>query len=124
MSGADTHLSSSDLPVVNRAALVLRPTQAYVEWANSCGEGPKLILGEMRDDESTVFLIPEMDFGPAAWLRKHYRILFEEGLYAWCTDEAYWPKDRSYKAFQKLFQVHFHSLVMDVGKEPITSNGD
>jgi hypothetical protein len=113
-----------DLPAVNRAALLLKPTQAYADWANSCGEGPKLVLSEMEDDFSSVYLIPEVDFRPDAWLRKHYRTLFEHELWNWCTDPSTWPKGRSFRAFQEFFTVHFHSMVVDLGGEPIYSSRD
>jgi len=121
VSSADLSGQGFDLPTVNRAALLLRPTQAYAEWANSCGEGPRLVLSEMRDDDSTVYLIPEMENGPEAWVRKHYRSLFEYELWSWCTDPSYWPKDRSFAAFQRFFTVHFHSVVAELGEEPLAA---
>ena len=107
--------------MVNRAALLVKPTQAYADWANSCGEGPQLILSEMEDDVGTVYLIPEQDFRPDKWLRKHYRRLFEYELWNWCTDPSQWPKDRSFHAFQQFFTVQFNSMVTDLGREPIAS---
>jgi len=120
MGSGKEHGGGADLPMVNRSALVLEATQVYVDWANNCpGGGPKLVLSEMRDDASSVYLIPEMDFGPEAWLRKNYLTIFEEELHAWHTDETDWPKDRSFKAFQRFFTVSFHSMVMDLGDLPI-----
>jgi len=111
--------------MVNRSALVLEATQVYVDWANNCpGDGPKLVLSEMRDDASTVYLLPEMDFGPEDWLQKNYLAMFEEELHAWCTAETYWPKDRSFKAFHRFFEVRFHSMVVDMGDEPIARDSD
>ena len=124
MGNSRGYRTDFDLPAVNRSGLVLEPTAAYAEWANSCGEGPMLVLSEMRDDALTIYLIPQMEVGPEAWLRQHYRSLFEHELWGWCTDPAYWPKDLSFEAFQRFFTVHWHSMVMDMGKEPITSNGD
>ena len=122
MSSALPHADEFDLPAVNRAALLLTPTQAYADWANTCGEGPQFILSEMEDDATTVHLIPEVDYRPDAWLRKHYRRLFEHELWSWCTDPSSWPKDRSFRTFQQFFTVHFHSMVMDLGREPIFSS--
>ncbi len=46
------------LPIVNRAAVVLEPTQAYLEWARDCPEAiPDLTLRELGE-EGTVYLIP------------------------------------------------------------------
>jgi hypothetical protein len=103
---------------------VLAPTQAYVDWANSCGPGPQLVLSEMRDDALTVYLIPEVDVGPENWLREHYLALFEQELHAWSTDVSTWPRARSFASFQRFFTVHFHPLVFDMGDEPIAGKGD
>ena len=119
------HGGGTDLPMVSRSALILEATQVYVDWANNCpGGGPRLVLSEMRDDQSTVYLIPEMDFGPEAWLRTNYLAMFEEELHAWCTDESYWPKDRSFKAFNRFFTVRFYSMVVDMDEESIVRSSD
>lgn len=108
-----------DLLTVNRAAVVLEPAETYLEWARECPDSlPDLTLADLRE-EGTVYLIPETDAEPEVWLRRHYTTLFANELFAWCTDEACWPRDRSYKAFKKFFQVRFCSLVLDLGRGPI-----
>jgi hypothetical protein len=126
MSGTDEHRQGADVPTVNRSALVLEPAEAYWEWANSChGDDPKLAPPEPGDEEEgTVYLIPEMDFGPEAWLRRNYATMFEHELWAWCTDETFWPEDRSLKAFKRFFKVRFHSMVLDMGEEPIARDSE
>jgi hypothetical protein len=57
-------------------------------------------------------------------MRQHFRILFEYELASWCTDAACWPEDRSFEAFQRYFTVQFHSMVVDLGEEPITSDDE
>jgi hypothetical protein len=48
-----------NLPTVNRAAVVLEPAQAYLEWAKGCPEAvPDLTIEELGE-EGTVYLIPE-----------------------------------------------------------------
>jgi hypothetical protein len=60
------------LPIVNRAAVVLEPAQAYLEWARKCPEAiPDLTLKELGQ-EGTVYLIPETDADPEKWLRRNY----------------------------------------------------
>jgi hypothetical protein len=123
MSSTNEKRHGPDLPMVNRASVVLEATQVYVDWANNCpGGGPKLVLSEMRDDQSTVYLIPEMDFGPEEWLRENYLSMFEEELYAWHTRESDWPKDRSFEAFRRFFKVRFHSMVLDMGRGRIRAS--
>lgn len=106
-------------PTVNRWAMVLEPTQAYLEWARECPEGdPDLTLDEVRE-ETTVFLIPETDAGPKTWLVRNCTAMFEHELDAWCPDETFWPEARSFQVFQKFFDARFCSMVLDMGTGPI-----
>ena len=106
-------------PIVNRAAMVLEPAQAYLEWARECPEAmPDLTLQELGE-EGTVYLIPEANDNPDKWLRRNFVAMFENELEAWYTDRVFWPKDRSFKAFKKFFKVRFCSMVSDLGKGSI-----
>jgi hypothetical protein len=107
------------LPMVNRSAVVLEPSQAYLEWARDCPEAiPDLTLKELGED-GTVYLIPETNDEPDRWLRRNFAAMFEHELDARYTDRAFWPKDRSFKAFKKYFNVRFCSMVLDLGKGPV-----
>jgi hypothetical protein len=75
-----------------------------------------------QGSQSTVYLIPEMDFGPEDWLQENYLAIFEEELHAWHTRESDWPEDRSFEAFNRFFKVRFHSMVLDMGEKPITTD--
>jgi len=109
---------SEDLPTVNRFVVVLKPTEAYLNWANSCpGDGPEITLAELRE-ECTAYLIPGVE-DPRAWIRRHFMPMFEWELAAWCTDETYWPKKRTYQLFKKFFEIEIHSIVVDLGKGPV-----
>jgi hypothetical protein len=118
MSSKNRYRHGADLPMVSRSALVLEPTAAYWEWANSCpGDDPKVPPpGLGQEDESTVYLIPQMDLGPESWLRRHFAAILEHELWAWCTDTTFWPADRSFDAFNRFFNVRFCSMVLDMGR--------
>ena len=104
------------MDTVNRFALVLEPTEAYLKWATGSPEGDdELTLEELQDD-ATVYLIPETTAGPDAFLRRNYAAMFERELASWCTDESFWPKNRSFKTFKRFFRVRLHSVVIDLGK--------
>ncbi|MBM4287536.1 MAG: hypothetical protein FJ135_05210 [Deltaproteobacteria bacterium] len=119
MSRGSKGEAGHDLPAVNRAEVVLEPAAAYLEWARGCPDGlPDLTLADLGE-EGTVYLIPETDADPKTWLRRHFAPLFANELFAWCTDEACWPRERSYKTFKKFFQVRFCSIVLDLGRGPL-----
>ena len=107
------------IPILNRAALVLEPAQAYLEWARECPEAlPDLTFNELGE-EGTVYLIPETDTDSHRWLKRNFVTIFEHELDAWYRDRAFWPKDRSFKTFKKFFKIRFCSIVLDLGKGSI-----
>ena len=104
-----------ELPTINRSAVVLEPTEVYLQWAKECAEDDaELTLDELSKD-CTTYLIPEPDAQPDAWLKRNYAAMFGHELYGWCMDETLWPEDRSFKNFKRFFRVRFHSLVVDMG---------
>jgi hypothetical protein len=86
--------------MLNRAALILRYKQPFVDWINAADPSPTshpLTLAEVNQ-ELTVYLIEVEDQDELAeWLARHHGELFEEELNGWYTDPAPWPRDRSLK---------------------------
>ena len=58
------------------------------------------------------------------FIEKHYSDIFEEELFAWCTNESWWPKVRTKKDFWEWFDVEFHSEIIDLDKKPIIRDED
>jgi hypothetical protein len=112
----------TDLPTINRHAIVLVPTQACLDWINSC-PGDPTTLAEVQK-EPAVFLIPEGEAEPESYVRRYFRAMFEEELYSWYTDLDLWPKDRSFKTFKKFFTIHVSTMVFDLGKGMIVREED
>ncbi len=108
-----------DLPTVNRCAIVLEPTAAFKTWARSCPDGDPEGLLDTYGSEPNLYLIPEVDAEPAPWLKRNYARMFEEELVGWYRDPDCWPEDRPYKLFREFFEVKFHSLIFDLGREPL-----
>jgi hypothetical protein len=107
------------LPLVNRNALTVEPTEAYLEWAKSAPEPmPELTMQELCE-ERTVYLIPEVEEELEEWLKKNYRRIFEEELESWCTDESQWPEDLSLGKFKEFFKISYSSLVFDLNEETL-----
>ena len=115
---------SRELPTINRCALVLKPTEAYLAWAKGVpDEDEGLSLEEITRD-STCYLIPEIEGAPQNWLRRNYAAMFASELESWCTDERFWPEDRSFKNFKRFFRVRFHSIVIDMGRGAIVRDDE
>jgi len=76
--------------VLNRAALILRYKQPFVDWINAAGPSPSsdpVSLAEVNQ-EHTVYLIEVEDEEDLAhWLRRHHHEIFEEELNGWYIDQ-------------------------------------
>jgi len=100
---------------INRYALVLEPSEAYLEWAKEFPDpDPDLTLANLKTEGGTIYLIPNTNDNPEAWLKRNFKKLFEEELYAWCTAEDLWPAERTYKVFRQFFNFSFHSMIFDM----------
>jgi len=113
-----------DIETINRMAVVLLPSQAYLDWTRTCPDAdPNLTLQQLQR-EATVYLLPQTEGDPEKHLRRHFKPIFAEELFAWHTDEARWPKDLSCIAFRQFFEVRFASCVFDLSKGPIVTEGE
>ena len=112
----------TDLPTINRFAVVLMPTEACLAWINSC-PGDHMTLAEVQK-EPAVYLIPKGEAEPESYVRRHYKAMFEEELYSWYTDPDLWPKDLSFTTFKKFFTIHVSTMVFDLGKGMIEREED
>ena len=104
---------------LDRMALVIRPKQPYVDWANSFDDdGPEY---DPSARSASVFLNNEVvnvtDIGRV--VRKCWRAIFEERLHAWMRDPGVWPRRRSRDMFLEWFDVQICEMVFDMGRGAI-----
>jgi hypothetical protein len=103
--------------MLNRAAITLKLTQIAVDWVNTADvddDDFKMNVSQ-ANEESTVYLIPsEAADNIEMWLEQNYKILFENELENWYTDEKLWPRYRTYKMFKNWFKVDCNSVVLDL----------
>lgn len=107
--------------MVNRAAVILKYKQPFIQWINDAdpyNDNPGITF-DRANNERTVYLISDEDADAFdEWLSLNYMILFENELEDWYTDESLWPKERNRKVFDKWFNVECHSVLIDtVGSE-------
>jgi hypothetical protein len=82
--------------VLNRAALILRYKQPFVDWINVADPSPTshtLTLAEVNQEHAVYLVEVEDEDELAEWLARHHEALFEEELRGWYTDPALWPRD-------------------------------
>lgn len=99
--------------MLNRAAVLVRPKQAYIDWARSLDDSG---IVPSADDERHVYLIPEFEFPEEVeqLLRQRYETIFEQELWGWHTNPSKWPKRRTYKVFLNWFEVEINSIIFDL----------
>jgi hypothetical protein len=108
--------------MLNRAALILRYKQPFVDWINAVDPSAAshgLTMADV-DQERTVYLVEVEDEDELArWLARHHEELFEEELQGWYTDPELWPRDRSLKTLQTWCSFELHTVVVDTGESPL-----
>jgi hypothetical protein len=108
--------------MLNRAALILRYKQPFVDWINAADPSPTsrtLTLAEVNQ-EHTVYLVDVEDEDELTeWLTRHHKELLEEELNGWYTDPALWPRDRSLKMLKEWCSFELHTVVVDTGESPL-----
>ena len=108
--------------MINRAVLIVRPKQPFLDWAGGLDDS-----GLLPDVEGeSVYLIPEFD-GPDDAdfiIEQVYLEVFENELYGWHTDESAWPENRDLETFRDWFTIELHSVVEDLCDYEIVDDDD
>ena len=99
--------------MINRAVLIVRPKQPFLDWA--AGLDDSGVLPDV-EGEQTVYLIPNFDTDDDARsiLEDVYPEVFEKELWGWHTEESEWPEKRDLKTFEEWFAIEMHSVVEDL----------
>ena len=108
--------------MINRAALILRYKQPFVDWINTVDPSSDLHDLTLADvgRERTVYLIEVEDEEELTrGLTRHHEELFEQELFGWYTDPALWPRDRSLKRPKEWCSFELHTVVIDTGETPL-----
>ena len=103
---------------INRAALIVRPKQAYVDWANSIDDDePRADLRQLREEPS-IYLAKEIDDldDVAGLVADYWERVFQEQLNSWMRDPESWLKKRTYEMFLDWFDCEVSTIVWDLLK--------
>ena len=113
------------MALLNRSALVVKPKQPFLEWLHAADPtSHRLTLGDVAR-EPIIYLIPECDT-PADVddVLSELCEEFAEQLGGWYTDRKTWPRDRSFNTFCRWFEYQHHSMLIDLGDEPMIAESD
>ncbi len=106
---------------INRSIAIIRPKQAFVDWANQLPDAEfKCFLDDFKTD-CLAILIPDYETDKEAieYINEVYEDIFIEILFGWCTEESWFPQDRTNELFWQWFDAELHSIVMDSSTVPI-----
>jgi hypothetical protein len=101
---------------INRAAVVIKPKQPFVDWLNSIPDEDIDFTLERISEDNITFLIPQYDNPEDSknYIRKRFKNIFEWELFGWIVTEELWPKNRTWEMFQEWFSVEINSEVFDL----------
>jgi hypothetical protein len=108
----------TNLPTINRMAVVLLRTEACLDWIKSVlGSECNLTLDALQR-EPTVYLIPE-NGDPESYIRLHFKEMFEEELDSCHTDADSWARAMTFENFKKFFTIRVSTVVYDLDEGSI-----
>ena len=104
------------MDTINRSALIVKPTQLFLDWLHEVESTSTHLTLEDLQREPTIYLVPECDSQEQAieYLGESVGEIFEEHLDGWYRVPAVWPKNRDLPTFQRWFEFSFHSMIVDV----------
>ena len=109
------------MKLLNRSALSVRPTQAFVDWINALEPtmGDDDLTLDDVERESTIYLIPEMDTPEAlhAFVRERFEVILETELRAWEEDARQWPATLDWALFETFVRIEHSYLTIDLDNE-------
>jgi hypothetical protein len=105
---------------INRCAFTLIAKQPMVDWVKKIEEESFINSSNVNDDPN-IYLVPESDYTYeyTEWIKKNYRIILENELSEWCTDEKKWPKNLSYELFNQFYDFKISEVIYDLGDDDI-----
>ncbi len=110
------------MPYLYRTALIVSRKQPYIDWANGLATEESERFPDDLATRRDVYLGPQMDHQPTVdeAIADNWPEIFDEALYAWSTDEATWPADRTRAMFDDWFEAELADSTIDlVPDEPL-----
>jgi hypothetical protein len=105
---------------INRNAIVLRPSQPFLDWLHRVDPTSNELRLEDLRREPTVYLLPECENQEEAraYVGEVCGLIFEEQLGDWYRVPSSWPNRRDLDALDRWFEWSFHSMVVDLSNNP------
>ena len=107
------------LDIINKAAITVIPKEPFIKWVQSTDAKAAEISDESILSYSRMYLVDDSLNGddPEKLIKKNFKVIFEEELAGWYTDEETWPDKMDLRLFMQWFHVTVHGIVLDIGKK-------
>ena len=105
--------------LINKAAITVIPKEPFIKWVQSTHPKAEETSAESIGAYSQVYLVDASEDGddPEKLIKRNFKVIFEEELAGWYTDEETWPKKMDLRVFKQWFHVKVHEIVVDIGKK-------
>ncbi len=105
---------------INRSALIIRPKQPYIDWANSFDDGPEASVEQLPKDHS-IYLVDCIDelADIDLLVQDHWEWIFQEQLNGWMRDSDLWPEEMTREMFLEWFDCELSTMIWDMLKSKI-----
>ena len=82
------------LDIINKAAITVIPKEPFIKWVQSTHPKAEETSAESIGAYSQVYLVDASEDGddPEKLIKRNFKVIFEEELAGWYTDEEAWPK--------------------------------
>ena len=106
------------MKMLNRSAMTVKLTQAFVDWINSLDDDGDLLTLADVNEEATVYLIPEIeDEGQLHEMVQEYWLnILENELKSWEDDETAWP-ELTFTQFERFIELAPAVMTFDLDYE-------
>ena len=107
------------LDIINKAAITVIPKEPFTKWVQSTDAKATEISDESILSYSRVYHVDDSLDGddPEKLSKRNFKVISEEELAGWYTDEEAWPKKMDLRLFKQWFHVKVHEVVVDIGKK-------
>jgi len=106
---------------LNRMAVILFTKGPLLEWLHSIDPTSRDLTLRDLNLEPSVYLLTESysDEEAARHVRRCYKAMFEAELDGWWRQRSDWPRNLTYGLFTEWFDWQYHSVVLDLAKDPL-----
>ena len=103
------------MKMLNRSAMTVKLTQAFVDWINNLDENSEPLALADVNEEATVYLTPEIEDEDQLneMLEEFWLNILENELKSWEEDESRWP-ELSVEQFRRFIELSPAVMVFDL----------